>query len=172
LAGSTYIVPAVGPDTNTSGGALGLASCWTNAVGYSQNLTLPAGRYLISYKVYNAGTNMTDNYESTFGFVEQNGTTHYDNLKYPSGVWTNGIIRLLLNSATSGKIHLGYNSGNVGSAGTPKLFVDEVKVESYDDLIASLFDVVNRVRLERVAQVKNVLKAYINRLLFFPMLDE
>ncbi|MBO7660556.1 MAG: hypothetical protein J6S65_03365, partial [Bacteroidaceae bacterium] len=121
LAGSTYIVPAVGPDTNTSGGALGLASCWTNGVGYSQNLTLPAGRYLISYKVYNAGTNMTENYESTFGFVEQNGTTHYDNLKDPSGEWTKGVIRLLLNSATSGKIHVGYNSTNVGSAGTPKL---------------------------------------------------
>ena len=164
LAGSTYIVPAVGPDTNTSGGALGLASCWTNAVGYYQNLTLPAGRYLISYKVYNAGTNMTDNYESTFGFVEQNGTTHYDNLKYPSGVWTNGVIRLLLNSATSGKIHLGYNSGNVGSASTPKLFVDEVKVESYDDLIASLRYIVGDVNNDKQLNISDVV-ALVNIIL-------
>ena len=164
LAGSTYIVPAVGPDTNTSGGALGLASCWTNAVGYYQNLTLPAGRYLISYKVYNAGTNMTDNYESTFGFVEQNGTTHYDNLKYPSGVWTNGVIRLLLNSATSGKIHLGYNSGNVGSAGTPKLFVDEVKVESYDDLIANLRYIVGDVNNDKQLNISDVV-ALVNIIL-------
>lgn len=164
LAGSTYIVPAVGPDTNTSGGALGLASCWTNAVGYYQNLTLPAGRYLISYKVYNAGTNNPDNYESTFGFVEQNGTTHYDNLKYPSGVWTNGIIRLLLNSATSGKIHLGYNSGNVGSASTPKLFVDEVKIESYYDLIASLRYIVGDVNNDKQLNISDVV-ALVNIIL-------
>ena len=96
--------------------------------------------------------------------MEQNGTTHYDNLKYPSGVWTNGIIRLLLNSATSGKIHLGYNSGNVGSAGTPKLFVDEVKVESYDDLIASLRYIVGDVNNDKQLNISDVV-ALVNIIL-------
>ena len=63
LAGNDYKVPSTDAQGNSLGGALGLAGCWGNAVGYSQALTLPAGTYRISYSVYNAGTNTIANYE-------------------------------------------------------------------------------------------------------------
>ena len=131
LSGSGYVIPSSGPSAE-SGGALGLAGCWGNAVGYSQEVTLPPGLYRFSYKVYNAGPNEIANYGNQFGFVADNEKTFYDDTDFYSGEWTEGIMYMMLTTTTSGRIHVGYSCGNVGSGNTPKLFVDEVKLEVYD----------------------------------------
>ena len=129
LSGTTYVVPATDADGNSAGGALGLAACWTNSVGYSQSVSLPKGFYRLSFQVYNAGDNTQANYTSAIGFISDDGTSHYAETDFPGGEWTEAVVYLNLPTATSGNIHLGYSCANVGSAATPKLFVDYVKIE-------------------------------------------
>ena len=129
LSGTSYVVPATDADGNSAGGALGLAACWTNSVGYSQAVSLPKGFYRLSFQVYNAGDNTPANYTSAMGFISDDGTSHYAEAYFPGGEWTEAVVYLNLPTATSGKIHLGYSCANVGSAATPKLFVDYVKIE-------------------------------------------
>ncbi len=133
LAGNDYKVPSTDAQGNSLGGALGLAGCWGNAVGYSQALTLPAGTYRISYSVYNAGTNTIANYDNKIGFVESSSATHYADIEFYVGEWTEGVIYLSLKTETSGTFQVGYACANIGSGGTPKLFVDYVRIESLDD---------------------------------------
>ena len=132
LSGTGYICPTSDANGNTSGGVLALAGCWNNSAGYSQSLTLPAGFYRISYKVYNAGTNIIANYTNTIGFVESGGTTHYSADEFTSNEWTEGSVLFSLSEEKSGTIHVGYNCANVGSANSPKLFVDYIKIEVYN----------------------------------------
>lgn len=129
LSGTAYVVPATDADGNSAGGALGLAACWTNSVGYSQAVSLPKGFYRLSFRVYNAGDNTPANYTSAMGFISDDGTSHYAEVYFPGGEWTEAVVYLNLPTATSGKIHHGYSCANVGSAATPKLFVDYVKIE-------------------------------------------
>ena len=129
LSGGGYVVPDADAEGNDSGGALGLATCWSASVGYSQPVTLPQGLIRISFMVYNAGTNIIANYSSTMGFIADDGTEHYADVDFYRGEWTEAVVYLNLPSATSGKIHLGYTCANVGSAASPKLFVDYVKIE-------------------------------------------
>ena len=132
LSGTGYICPTSDANGNTSGGVLALAGCWNNSAGYSQSVTLPAGFYRISYKVYNAGTNIIANYTNTIGFVESGGTTHYSADEFTSNEWTEGSVLFSLSEEKSGTIHVGYNCANVGSANSPKLFVDYIKIEVYN----------------------------------------
>ena len=129
LSGGGYVAPDADAEGNNSGGALGLATCWSASVGYSQPVTLPQGLFRISFMVYNAGTNIIANYSSTMGFIADDGTEHYADVDFYRGEWTEAVVYLNLPSATSGKIHLGYTCANVGSAASPKLFVDYVKIE-------------------------------------------
>ena len=133
LSGNGYVVPTTNAEGNSTGGALGLAGCWSNSVGYSQTVSLPKGLYRISFKVYNAGANTIANYSSTMGFVCDNGKVHYADVDFYNREWTEAVIYLKLSSLTSGKIHLGYTCANVGSAASPKLFVDYVKIEQLPD---------------------------------------
>lgn len=132
LSGNGYVVPATDADGNTVGGALGLAGCWGNAVGYSQSATLPAGLYRITFRVYNAGANNISQYSHTVGFVESSGTAHYANTEFYKDEWTDAVVFLSLQSNTKGTFHAGYTCQNVGSANTPKLFIDYVKIERLD----------------------------------------
>ena len=132
LSGNGYVVPATDADGNTVGGALGLAGCWGNAVGYSQSATLPAGLYRITFRVYNAGANNISQYSHTVGFVESSGTAHYANTEFYKDEWTDAVVFLSLQSNTKGNFHAGYTCQNVGSANTPKLFIDYVKIERLD----------------------------------------
>ncbi|MCR5132198.1 MAG: hypothetical protein K6C10_12155 [Prevotella sp.] len=133
LSGTAYPVPATNDKGSSEGGALGLAACWSGTVGYSQEITLPAGIYRVSYKVYNAGQNIIANYDNRCGFISDGGETYYDDIEFYNGEWTEGMVYLNLTAETTGKIHLGYDCGNVGSGNSPKLFVDYVKIEVYDN---------------------------------------
>ncbi len=133
VGGDDYVAPTADADGETTGGMLGLAGAWGASVGYYQNVTLPAGLYRISYKVYNAGSNLINNYTNTIGFVEDGGTTHYADMELYSNEWAEGVIYLDLSASTSGKIHVGYsNDVSTGSNATPKIFVDYIKIEAYN----------------------------------------
>lgn len=131
LSGAGYKAPLFNASHKQQGGTLGLAGCWGNSVGYSQAATLPAGTYRVSYMVYNAGSNIIANYTNTCGFIADNGTKYYSDAEFYTGEWTRGTVYFTLNEETSGKIHLGYDCANVGSAGTPKIFIDYVRIEKF-----------------------------------------
>ena len=132
LSGTNYICPESDSEGNTSGGVLALAGCWGNSAGYSQDLTLLAGLYRISYRLYNAGANIIGNYTNTIGFVESGGSTHYADMEFYTAEWTEGVIYLSLAQETSGTMHVGYTCANVGSGASPKIFLDYIKIEAYN----------------------------------------
>ena len=75
--GSTYTingntVPATNSNGSTSGGCLYMRLGWGANYAYTQNITLPAGFYRLSYKVYNNGgaENVAAN---NTGFTTSNG---------------------------------------------------------------------------------------------------
>lgn len=141
LSGTSYIVPAADAEGHAVGGALGLAGCWGNSIGYYQEVNLPAGLYRISYKVYNAGVNNIANYDNQIGFIEDSsGATHYAKGEFYAGEWTEGMIYFFLTAETSGRIHVGNSCANVGSGNTPKLFLDYIKIETYTSTDNSLLD--------------------------------
>lgn len=140
LSGTAYVVPETDAEGHATGGALGLAGCWGNGVGYSQNVKLPAGLYRISYKVYNAGTNNIANYDNQIGFIEDSGTTHIGSGEFYAREWTEGMIYFYLPTETSGRIHVGNSCANVGSGSTPKLFLDYIKIETYTATESSLLE--------------------------------
>lgn len=141
LSGAAYIVPETNADGASAGGALGLAACWSQNVGYSQPTTLDRGVYRLSYRVFNAGTNNIANYSNTFGFLAENGTAYYDDTEFYSGEWTEGVVYFTLIATTSGHFHVGYDCANVGSGESPKLFVDYVRLERFDELRYTIGDV-------------------------------
>ncbi len=141
LSGSGYVIPGTDMDGQTTGGALGLAACWSNSVGYGQNVTLKPGLYRFSYKVFNAGPNIISNYSNLFGFVTDDGKTYYDDMEFYSDEWTEGVVYMMLTATTSGHIHVGYSCGNVGSGNSPKLFVDWVKLEVFDESPGYMSDI-------------------------------
>ncbi|MBR5963987.1 MAG: hypothetical protein IK000_07560 [Bacteroidaceae bacterium] len=132
MAGSSYVVPAADSEGSTSGGVLGLAGCWSGSAGYSQEVALPVGFYRLSYKVYNAGADIPSNYTNAIGYIEEDGTAHYATSGFPSGEWTEGEVFFSLALCSFGQVHIGYICANVGSANSPKLFVDYIKLEKYD----------------------------------------
>ena len=141
MAGADYVVPAADSEGGSAGGMLGLAGCWSSSAGYSQQVTLPVGTYKLSYRVYNAGENIAENYSNEIGYIDEYGTTYYSNDVFPTGEWTEGCVLLSFTSCSFGKVHVGYKCGNVGSGSSPKLFVDYIKIEKFstEELIGGDF---------------------------------
>lgn len=141
MAGADYVVPAADSEGGSAGGMLGLAGCWDSSAGYSQQVTLPVGTYKLSYRVYNAGADIAENYSNEIGYIDEYGTTYYSNDVFSTGEWTEGCVLLSFTSCSFGKVHVGYKCGNVGSASSPKLFVDYIKIEKFstEELIGGDF---------------------------------
>lgn len=131
MAGNSYVVTETDSEGSAAGGALGLAGCWGSSAGYSQDVVLPVGNYRLSYRVFNAGANVTDNYSNEIGYIDEAGVTYYADDEFPTGMWTEGEVLLSFSSCSFGKVHVGYRCGDVGSAGSPKLFVDYIKLEKF-----------------------------------------
>lgn len=131
MAGADYVVPAADSEGGSAGGMLGLAGCWESSAGYSQQVTLPVGTYKLSYRVYNAGADIAENYSNEIGYIDEYGTTYYSNDVFPTGEWTEGCVLLSFTSCSFGRVHVGYKCGNVGSGSSPKLFVDYIKIEKF-----------------------------------------
>ena len=134
LKGNNVSCPATDPDGNT-GNALGMFAVWGGTVQYTQDVTLPAGCYTLTFPVYTVtGTTILGNGGNLFGFVPNEGTAYYcANNTFAIGQWTTMSVSFKLTASTSGKISVGYVSPGGGSAANPMLFLDKVVLTKGND---------------------------------------
>lgn len=126
LGGVDYIVPTEMSDGTSEGKVLGFVTCWTMAVQYTQNVTLPAGQYTLAMSYYNTGgTTAID--KNMIGFIADDGTEYLaQNTTFPVGKWTSEEVSFTLEEETTGYFSLGYKSVNTGSGNMPHFFTDGI----------------------------------------------
>lgn len=134
--------------------ALGIVSVWSGdgvPTIYSQDVTLPAGAYMLVVSLYNAaGTAAITNY---IGF-DGGEKTFYSNVStYPVGEWVNDTIMIQLDAETAGKVTLGIRDGGVGSTSAPHIFIENVKLFTVDPA---------EITAAKIAEAKKELLAAIN----------
>ena len=111
-----------------------LSAGWGDQAIYTQDVTLPAGQYKITFDVYNANTSATKLNTNRFGWVPNTGTAVYNSATdLASRVWYTLSVSFTLGSETAGKISLGLVSKTgEGSGNIAKCFVDNVKIFRMD----------------------------------------
>ena len=119
-------VPATNKDGNVSGGALGMSQGWTTQSVYTQNVTLPAGSYRMSYDVYNA--------KNDIGFTNNTGVIidnvpHYGSInRVPVGQWKSEMIWFTLTESKTVTFCLGFVAEGTTSQANAFLFFDNIKL--------------------------------------------
>lgn len=113
------------------GQSLGLVAVWGAEVKYTQDVTLPAGAYMMVAKLFNAaGTGTITN---KMGFVPADSDPYLSSkTSYPVNEWVSDTIIFRLSKETAGQIALGFQFG-AGSGSAPHLFIDNVKLFSIDE---------------------------------------
>ena len=128
--GGTYYAPYT--STERPGPGLGIVAVWGAEATYSQDITLPAGAYMVIATLQN--TSGTGSITNKFGFKVSD--TEYYTSKHTSYAvsegWVKDTVTFLLEKETSGKLTIGYATGSIGSADAPHLFYDEVKIYSIE----------------------------------------
>lgn len=125
---NSAVVPTTDIIGQSGNKTLGISAAWTGTMSYTQNVTLPAGKHILTYDAYNSNkgtvaTNLTG--------VTVNGTAVVSSLtSYASGEWTNDVIEFEMAEAGTVTLTVGYKSNDVGSGSTPKLWYDNVKIYS------------------------------------------
>ncbi len=130
--GGNYFAPYDYECTVAGAKALGMVAVWGATLQYTQDITLPAGAYMIVIPVMNtAGTGaLTKNLN---GFITDAGVEYFaSNKQYEVGIQMNDTIVFKLDAETSGKLSLGHQSGNGGSGTAPHLFFDKVSLYTID----------------------------------------
>ena len=131
LKGNNKTAPAKSPDGG-EGKCLGFFGVWGCGGYYYQNVTLPAGKYTLSFPIYNqSGTQANTTYT---GFFPTSGTNRTVAINTTVGSWVTQTITFSLASETTGQIRIGYQSTGGGSGANPHLFFDCVKIE-YEALV-------------------------------------
>ncbi len=126
--------PASDKDGNTEGAALKLSGSWGSPAVLTQAVTLPEGRYELSFEVINMAPGLGIG-ENKFGFVpdgdEENavfGTkTMFD------GEWKRESMRFALEDETTGLISIGFVGVGAGASSNGKLYIDNVRFNSLGD---------------------------------------
>lgn len=130
LKGNSKTAPAANPAGESTGKALGIFAVWLGIIQYTQEVTLPAGSYTLTFTYYNqSGTpSVTTN---LFGF-ETSEKNYYGSTKsFATGAWKTETVSFELEAETTGKISVGYESPSSGSANCPMLFIDNVKLVAF-----------------------------------------
>ena len=141
--GSSLTVNGVTPLTNPSGvaegGALGISAGWGCTVKYTQEVTLPAGVYTLTYKAYNANTAATqaNNY---IGFTSSSASYYGTTTSFAANTWVEESVIFVLTAETTGNISVGMGAISGGSGSNAKLFVDGVTLtyKSLDDIFEKI----------------------------------
>lgn len=140
IGGPGYIAPATNSDGDADGNILGLVGVWTGTAQYTQDVTLPKGTYTLVLGVYNSVGGTSAFTKNLIGFIENGGAEHLASTKnYAVNTWKYEFITFTLAAETAGKISLGYQGSNVGSAAAQHLFLSgiqlfegEVDAEAYE----------------------------------------
>ena len=129
LIGNRKKAPTAKPTDESTDKALGIFAVWLGTIQYTQEVSLPAGSYTLTFTYYNqSGTTNVDT--NLFGF-ETTAKNYYGSTKsFAIGKWKTEVVSFELEETTNGKISVGYKSPNYGSGSCPMLFVDNVKLEA------------------------------------------
>lgn len=128
LGGAAYLPPTTMSDGSSTGKVLGMVTCWTNIVQYTQYVTIPAGKYILSVSYYNTGGTVAIN-KNLIGFVADDGTEYLcKNTTFPVGRWSTEEIEFELTEETSGYFSMGYKSADKGSGDMPHFFIDGISL--------------------------------------------
>ena len=135
LGASGYTIPSTNSEGTTTGGALGINAVWSATSQYTQNVYLEAGTYTMTIPVYNSTGGTTAVSKNLFGFIADDGTEYLaTSTTWTANTWTTMTISFVLNEDTYGRISAGYTASNSGSANTPHLFVDYIRISYSADL--------------------------------------
>ena len=119
---------------NTGNAAFSNAG-WGDKSYYTQEVTLPAGNYKLTFDVINRFSDKTSINENYFGWVPNSGTAVYSTTKtFEYNVWYTLSVTFTLSESTTGKISCGMKStSGSGSGAVAKLFIDNVKIFKMDE---------------------------------------
>lgn len=127
IKGQEAYVPAAGYQ-DSKGGCLVMATAWRASITASQEVTLPAGHYIMQVPVYCAGKTTSFSASRT-GWVPNEGSAVYSATKnFASKTWQLEQIQFTIAKETAGKIQLGYDAYDIGSSDNPQLCYDYVKL--------------------------------------------
>ena len=132
LGGAEYTAPFA--DSDCSGYALAYVGVWGANPSYTQDITLPAGDYLIEVKLLNTkGTGVLS--KNLIGFIADNGKEYFATTSsYPeSQAFQYEYVVFRLTEETKGKLSIGYHGGGYGSGSAPHIFVDKINLYSIDN---------------------------------------
>ena len=137
----TAVNSTLAPATDIAGGmgsALGIFAAWGNKMSYTQDVTLPAGKYILSYEAYNS--NPTANVATNLTGVTVGETSFNSALtSYEGSKWTTEAIAFELTEESTVTVTVGYTSNNIGSGSTAKLWYDNVNIYM-TELPATVYD--------------------------------
>ncbi len=129
--GSAYTIngtngPAANKEGKTNGGALGMSQGWTTQSVYTQNVTLPAGNYRMSYDVYNAKNDI--NFTNNTGVIIDNKSYYGSINKVAVGGWKNEMIWFTLTETKTVTLSVGFVAEGTTSTNNAFLFFDNIKL--------------------------------------------
>lgn len=109
---------------------------WGDKSYYTQEVTLPAGSYKITFDVINRFADKTGINNNFFGWVPNSGEAVYSTTKtFEYNVWYTLSVTFTLTESTTGKISCGMQSiSGSGSGAVAKLFIDNVKIFKTDEV--------------------------------------
>lgn len=126
LGGGAFLPPKSKSDGSTTGNLLGFISVWSAMSQYTQQTTLPAGKYTLVISYYNAGGTGTIA-KNLNGFITDNGDEYLgERTSFAQGTWIQDKIKFELTEPTSGKFTVGYTATNAGSGAMPHFFIDGI----------------------------------------------
>ena len=144
------IVPSAGYD-GEAGGGLALSTGWSQEFYYTQNVTLPAGKYTLTVPTYNGYTATAG--KSMLAWIPNSGATVSSNVtSYPSKAWTVDQISFTLDATTTGKIRIGYQAGANGSGNSANIVIDYLKLTATDIDLST-------ITAEQKAQLQSVISS-------------
>lgn len=132
---NTDVNGVIAPATDILGQAgnntLGYSAGWGLTFKTEQKIFLPAGKHILTYDVYNANAATTNTPTNLTG-VTVGDTSFVSTLtSYEVGAWVNDVIEVEMTKADSVTLTIGYTAvAGEGSGGSPKLWIDNVKVYS------------------------------------------
>lgn len=120
-------IPACGYDGTANGGCLALSTGWTQSMLFTQDVTLPTGKYGLVSVVYNCGTKTAGT--SKMGWLPTGKSATLSKVSdFACGKWMTDTVWFNVDKTTAGRIQIGYQAGGMGSDNSAKLAIDYIKL--------------------------------------------
>lgn len=124
--------PATDIIGHTGNNALAMSVRWAEKISFTQELTLPAGKHVVTFDAYNANASVAvgENFTSLTGVIVGENTYTSNVASYKANVWVSEAIEFEMTEAGTVTLTVGYAIPDAGTNAVPKLWIDNVKVYS------------------------------------------